>query len=39
MNADFHHYDMEILAHTPNGIINEVWGINRVANEITSKPP
>ena len=39
MTADFYPFDNEFLGETSNKIINEVKGINRVAYDITSKPP
>lgn len=39
MTADFVHIDYEILGRISNRIINEVPGINRVAYDISSKPP
>ncbi len=39
MTADFFHFDMEFLGRVANRIVNEVKGINRVAYDVTSKPP
>ena len=39
MTADWAHIPYELLAKTSNRITNEVKGINRVAYDITSKPP
>jgi GMP synthase (glutamine-hydrolysing) len=39
MTADFFHFDMEFLGRVANRIVNEVRGINRVAYDVTSKPP
>ena len=39
MTADWAHLPSEFLSHVSNRIINEVEGINRVAYDITSKPP
>jgi len=39
MTADFAHIPFEILGRISNRIINEVRGINRVAYDISSKPP
>ncbi|MER9054495.1 glutamine-hydrolyzing GMP synthase [Mesorhizobium sp. M0213] len=39
MTADFYHYDMAFLGAAATRIINEVRGINRVAYDVTSKPP
>jgi len=39
MTADWYRMDYEILANLSNRIINEVRGINRVAYDISSKPP
>jgi GMP synthase (glutamine-hydrolysing) len=39
MTADWVHMDCEILARISNRIINEVKGVNRVAYDISSKPP
>jgi len=39
MTADFARIDFDVLERIANRIINEVPGINRVAYDITSKPP
>jgi GMP synthase (glutamine-hydrolysing) len=39
MTADWYHMPYEALARMSNRIINEVRGINRVAYDISSKPP
>lgn len=39
MTADWYHMPYDILAKISNRIINEVRGINRVAYDISSKPP
>ncbi len=39
MTADWAHLPHPFLAHVSNRIINEVPGINRVAYDISSKPP
>ncbi|EHK54401.1 glutamine-hydrolyzing GMP synthase [Allomesorhizobium alhagi] len=39
MTADFYHYDMSFLGAAATRIINEVRGINRVVDDVTSKPP
>jgi GMP synthase (glutamine-hydrolysing) len=39
MTADFAHIPFEVLGRISNRIINEVRGINRVAYDISSKPP
>jgi len=39
MTADFAHIPHEVLAKISTRIINEVRGINRVAYDISSKPP
>ncbi|MCH8807966.1 MAG: glutamine-hydrolyzing GMP synthase [Planctomycetes bacterium] len=39
MTADWVHIDHELLATVSNRIINEVAGVNRVAYDISSKPP
>ena len=39
MTADWYHMPYELLAKISNRIINEVRGINRVAYDISSKPP
>jgi GMP synthase (glutamine-hydrolysing) len=39
MTADWGYLPQELLARISNRIINEVRGINRVALDITSKPP
>ncbi|MGL4853979.1 MAG: glutamine-hydrolyzing GMP synthase, partial [Lentisphaeria bacterium] len=39
MTADWVHLPYELLARISNRIINEVRGINRVAYDISSKPP
>ena len=39
MTADWVHIDYDILAAISNRIINEVPGVNRVAYDVSSKPP
>jgi GMP synthase (glutamine-hydrolysing) len=39
MTADFYPFEMSFLGRVANRIVNEVRGINRVAYDITSKPP
>lgn len=39
MTADVFSFDVEFLARVANRIVNEVRGINRVAYDVTSKPP
>ena len=39
MTADWAHVPYDVLARASNRIINEVRGINRVAYDISSKPP
>ncbi len=39
MTADWVRIDSEVLARISNRIINEVAGVNRVAYDISSKPP
>lgn len=39
MTADTFNFSHEFLSETANMIVNEVRGINRVAYDITSKPP
>lgn len=39
MTADWAHLPHPFLAHVSNRIINEVPGINRVAYDVSSKPP
>ena len=39
MTADWAHIPYELLAKASNRITNEVKGINRVAYDVTSKPP
>ena len=39
MTADWYRFPHEVLARTSNRIINEVPGINRVAYDVSSKPP
>jgi GMP synthase (glutamine-hydrolysing) len=39
MTADWARLPHDLLAKMSNRIINEVEGINRVAYDITSKPP
>ncbi len=39
MTADFYPFDMAFIGRVANRIVNEVKGINRVAYDVTSKPP
>ena len=39
MTADWAHLPYDFLGRVSNRIINEVRGINRVAYDISSKPP
>jgi GMP synthase (glutamine-hydrolysing) len=39
MTADWVHLPYDLMGRVSNRIINEVRGINRVAYDITSKPP
>jgi len=39
MTADWFHFPHDVLAVCSNRIINEVRGVNRVAYDISSKPP
>jgi GMP synthase (glutamine-hydrolysing) len=39
MTADWYRMPHEVLARASSRIINEVRGINRVAYDISSKPP
>lgn len=39
MTADWVHIDYELIGRIANRIINEVKGINRVAYDVSSKPP
>ncbi|MGE0481517.1 MAG: glutamine-hydrolyzing GMP synthase [Phycisphaerae bacterium] len=39
MTADWVHIDYQVLAAVSNRIMNEVGGINRVAYDVSSKPP
>ena len=39
MTADWAHLPYEFLGRCSNRIINEVRGINRVAYDVSSKPP
>jgi GMP synthase (glutamine-hydrolysing) len=39
MTEDFFPFPHEFLGRVATRIINEVWGINRVVYDVTSKPP
>ncbi len=39
MTADWYRFDHDLLEKMANRIVNEVKGVNRVAYDITSKPP
>ena len=39
MTADWAKLPFDFLAHVSNRIVNEIRGINRVAYDISSKPP
>ena len=39
MTADWYRFPPEVLARASTRIINEVAGVNRVAYDISSKPP
>jgi GMP synthase (glutamine-hydrolysing) len=39
MTADWYHMPHQVLSNISNRIINEVEGINRVAYDVSSKPP
>jgi len=39
MTADWYYFDREFLVDVVNKICNNVRGINRVCQDITSKPP
>ena len=39
MTADWYHMPPEVLSKISNKIVNSVKGINRVAYDVTSKPP
>jgi GMP synthase (glutamine-hydrolysing) len=39
MTADFYPFDAAFLGTAATRIINEVKGVNRVVDEVTSKPP
>lgn len=39
ITADFYQFDMTFLGETAARIIKEVKGVNRVAYDVTSKPP
>ena len=39
MTPDFYPFDMAFVGLAATRIINEVKGVNRVAYDVTSKPP
>jgi GMP synthase (glutamine-hydrolysing) len=39
MTADFARIDWDVLERIATRVINEVPGINRIAYDVTSKPP
>src|SRR5207253_11488497 len=39
MTADFYSFDMGFIGRVATRIVNEVKGVNRVAYDVTSKPP
>ena len=39
MTADWVHIDYDVLANISSRIMNEVPGVNRVAYDVSSKPP
>ena len=39
MTADWTHLPYDLLARISNRIINEISGVNRVVDDISSKPP
>ena len=39
INADFYHFNMDLLGRISRRIVNEVAGVNRVVYDITTKPP
>ncbi|QEX17999.1 hypothetical protein FRZ44_33030 [Hypericibacter terrae] len=39
ITGDFFPFPMDFLGRVLTRIVNEVWGINRVVYDVTSKPP
>ncbi len=39
MTADFHPFDMTFIGQLAIRSVNEIKGVNRVVNDMTSKPP
>jgi len=39
MTADWYHFPYDVLGRISNRIMNEVDGVNRVAYDVSSKPP